>query len=300
VGDDVDSAAAALGAGQILVLENSRFEPGETANDTALAHRLASIADIYVNDAFGAAHRAHASIAGIATFFKIKAAGLLLQKELDYLSPILSNPNQPFVAILGGAKVSDKIGVIRNLLPKVQALLIGGGMAYTFLRAKGLEVGRSLVEQDKIALAGDLLKEAVAHGVEVFLPVDHVTGDAEKSHPKTCQAQIPADRMGLDIGPKSVEIFSAEIRKAKLVLWNGPVGLFEIPPYDQGSRALAKTLAESHPRVQSIIAGGDTVAAVTAAGVEAKIAHLSTGGGATLEFLEGRELPGIKALEDDQ
>jgi phosphoglycerate kinase len=261
---------------------------------------LASLGDIYVNDAFGAAHRAHASIAGIAAFLKIKAAGLLLQKELDYLSPILSNPDQPFVTILGGAKVSDKIGVTRNLLPKVHALLIGGGMAYTFLRAKGLEVGRSLVEQDKIAVAADLLREAVTHGVDVFLPVDHVTGDAEKSHPETCQAQIPADRMGLDIGQKSVEIFSAEIRKAKLVLWNGPVGLFEIPPYDQGSRALAKTLAENHPRVQSIIAGGDTVAAVTAVGVEAKITHLSTGGGATLEFLEGRELPGVKALEDDQ
>jgi phosphoglycerate kinase len=287
-------------ANRIVLLENLRFHKEEEKNDPGFSHALASLGDIYVNDAFGAAHRAHASIAGIAAFLKIKAAGLLLQKELDYLSPILSNPDQPFVTILGGAKVSDKIGVTRNLLPKVRALLIGGGMAYTFLRAKGLEVGRSLVEQDKIALAADLLREAVTHGVDVFLPVDHVTGDAEKSHPETCQAQIPADRMGLDIGPKSVEIFSAEIRRAKLVLWNGPVGLFEIPPYDQGSRALAKTLAENHPRVQSIIAGGDTVAAVTAAGVEAKITHMSTGGGATLEFLEGRELPGVKALEDDQ
>jgi phosphoglycerate kinase len=287
-------------ANRIVLLENLRFHKEEEKNDPGFSQALASLGDIYVNDAFGAAHRAHASIAGIAAFLKIKAAGLLLQKELDYLSPILSNPDQPFVTILGGAKVSDKIGVTRNLLPKVRALLIGGGMAYTFLRAKGLEVGRSLVEQDKIVLAGDLLKEAVAHGVGVFLPVDHVTGDAEKSHPETYQAQIPADRMGLDIGPKSVEIFSAEIRKAKLVLWNGPVGLFEIPPYDQGSRALAKTLAENHPRVQSIIAGGDTVAAVTAVGVEAKITHMSTGGGATLEFLEGRELPGVKALEDDQ
>jgi phosphoglycerate kinase len=287
-------------ANRIVLLENLRFHKEEEKNDPGFSHALASLGDIYVNDAFGAAHRAHASIAGIAAFLKIKAAGLLLQKELDYLSPILSNPDQPFVTILGGAKVSDKIGVTRNLLPKVRALLIGGGMAYTFLRAKGLEVGRSLVEQDKIALAADLLREAVTRGVDVFLPVDHVTGDAEKSHPETCQAQIPADRMGLDIGPKSVEIFSAEIRKAKLVLWNGPVGLFEIPPYDQGSRALAKTLAENHPRVQSIIAGGDTVAAVTAVGVEAKITHMSTGGGATLEFLEGRELPGVKALEDDQ
>jgi phosphoglycerate kinase len=253
-----------------------------------------------VNDAFGAAHRSHASIAGIAAFFKDKAAGLLLQKELDYLTPILTNPGKPFVTILGGAKVSDKIGVIKNLLPKVNALLVGGGMAYTFLSSEGLQIGRSLVEQDKIRLAGEILKEAAAHGVNALLPVDHVTGDADKKNPETFQGQIPAERIGLDIGPKTAELFADEIRRAKTVLWNGPVGLLELPPYDQGSRTLAKTLAENHPRVISIIAGGDTVAAVTAAGVEAKITHLSTGGGATLEFLEGRELPGIKALEDGQ
>jgi phosphoglycerate kinase len=285
---------------RIVLLENLRFHKEEEKNDRSFSQALASLANVYVNDAFGAAHRAHASIAGIAAFFKDKAAGLLLQKELDYLTPILSNPEKPFVTILGGAKVSDKIGVIKNLLPKVNALLIGGGMSYTFLSAKGIQIGRSLVEQDKIELAGEILKEAAALGVNVLLPVDHLTGDAEKKNPQTYEGQIPAERMGLDIGPKTVELFADEIRRAKTVLWNGPVGLFEIPPYDQGSRTLAKTLAENHPRVISIIAGGDTVAAVIASRVEAKITHLSTGGGATLEFLEGKELPGIKALEDDQ
>jgi phosphoglycerate kinase len=285
---------------RIVLLENLRFHKEEEKNDRSFSQALASLANVYVNDAFGAAHRAHASITGIAAFFKDKAAGLLLQKELDYLTPILSNPEKPFVTILGGAKVSDKIGVIKNLLPKVNALLIGGGMSYTFLSAKGIQIGRSLVEQDRVELAGEILKEAAALGVNVLLPVDHLTGDAEKKNPQTYEGQIPAERMGLDIGPKTVELFADEIRRAKTVLWNGPVGLFEIPPYDQGSRTLAKTLAENHPRVISIIAGGDTVAAVIASGVEAKITHLSTGGGATLEFLEGKELPGIKALEDDQ
>ena len=284
---------------RIVLLENLRFHKEEEKNDRAFSQALASLADVYVDDAFGAAHRAHASISGMVEFFKLKAAGLLMQKELDYLSPILANPETPFVTIMGGAKVSDKIGVIRNLLPKVNALLIGGGMAYTFLKAQGLEVGRSLVEQDKITVAAAIIKDAGLHGVQIFLPVDHVTGDAEKKNPTTCEKRIPAERMGLDIGPKTAQIFADEIRKARTVLWNGPVGLFEVPPYDQGSRTLATTLAENHGRVISIIAGGDTVAAVNAAGVEEKITHLSTGGGATLEFLEGKELPGIKALEDN-
>ena len=254
-------------ANRIILLENLRFHKEEETNDSRFSQALASLADVYVNDAFGAAHRAHASIAGMAAFFKLKAAGLLLQKELDYLAPILINPEKPFLMILGGAKVSDKIGVIRNLLRKVDALLVGGGMAYTFLRAKGVQVGRSLVEQEKIALAGDLLKEAADHGVEVLLPVDHVTGDAEKKNPQTYEGQIPSERIGLDIGPKTAEIFADEIRKAKIVLWNGPVGLFELPPYDRGSRTLAETLAKN-PRIVSIIAGGDTVAAVTASGLE--------------------------------
>ena len=284
---------------RIVLLENLRFHKEEEKNDRAFSQALASLADVYVDDAFGAAHRAHASISGMVEFFKLKAAGLLMQKELDYLSPILANPAKPFVTIMGGAKVSDKIGVIRNLLPKVNALLIGGGMAYTFLKAQGLEVGRSLVEQDKISVAAAIIKDAGRHGVQIFLPVDHVTGDAEKKNPTTGEKLIPAERMGLDIGPKTAQIFADEIRKARMVLWNGPVGLFEVPPYDQGSRTLATTLAENHGRIVSIIAGGDTVAAVNAAGVEEKITHLSTGGGATLEFLEGKELPGIKALEDN-
>ncbi|HEX2928829.1 MAG TPA: phosphoglycerate kinase [Candidatus Binatia bacterium] len=283
---------------RIVLLENLRFHKEEEENDRAFARALASLADVYVNDAFGAAHRAHASISGMAQFFTLKAAGLLMQKELDYLSPILANPEKPFLTVLGGAKVSDKIGVIRNLLPKVNALLIGGGMAYTFLKVQGVEVGRSLIERDKLGIAAEIMKEAASHQVPLFLPVDHVTGDAEKKNPATCGNAIPIDRMGLDIGLKTVQIFTDEIRKAKMILWNGPVGLFEVPPYDRGSQALAKTLADNHPRIVSIIAGGDTVAAVSAAGVEEKISHLSTGGGATLEFLEGKELPGIKALDE--
>ncbi len=283
-----------------VLLENLRFHKEEEKNDPAFSRALASLADAYVNDAFGAAHRAHASIAGMTAFFAEKAAGLLLQKELDYLSPILTNPEKPFVTILGGAKVSDKIGVIKNLLPKIDALLIGGGMAYTFLKAQGIEVGKSLMEEDKVGLAGDLLKEAASRGVRVLLPIDHVTGDAERKHPVTCAEAIPAERMGLDVGPQTASLFANEIGKAKLVLWNGPVGLFEVPPYDRGSRALASALADHYPDIVSIIAGGDTVAAVTAAGMETKISHLSTGGGATLEFLEGKELPGIKALEITQ
>lgn len=282
---------------RIVLLENLRFHKEEEKNDPGFSKALAALADIYVDDAFGAAHRAHASIAGMAAFFTDKAAGLLMQRELDYLTPILGDPKKPFVTILGGAKVSDKIGVIKNLLPKVDALLIGGGMAYTLLKAQGIEIGKSLVEEDRVNLAGDLLQEAARRGVRLLLPIDHVTGDVEKRAPQTCNGGIPAERVGLDIGPATTDLFAHEIRKAKTVLWNGPVGLFEVSPYDQGSRALAEALAENYPRLVSIIAGGDTVAAVSAAGVGDKISHLSTGGGATLEFLEGKELPGIKALE---
>jgi len=296
IGADVERLAREP-SHRILLLENLRFHREEEKNDPAFSQSLAAFADVYVDDAFGAAHRAHASIAGMAALFKEKAAGLLLQKELDYLSRVLSKPESPFVTILGGAKVSDKIGVIRNLLPKVNTLLIGGGMAYTFLKAKGVDIGRSLIESDKIALAEALMKEAAERDISLLLPLDHVTGDTDKKNPVVGTTQIPPDRIGLDIGPQTVVRFVDEIRKAKMVLWNGPVGLFEIEPYSQGSRALAQALAENHSRLVSIIAGGDTVAAVTAAGVAGKITHLSTGGGATLEFLEGRELPGIKALE---
>ena len=284
---------------RIILLENLRFHKEEEANDPAFSKALAALAEVYVDDAFGAAHRAHASIVGMAAYFKDKGAGLLMQKELDYLLRVLTNPDKPFVTILGGAKVSDKIGVIRNLLPKVNALLIGGGMAYTFLKAQGVEIGKSLVENDKLQLALELLQEGATRHVAILLPVDHVTGDANKENPTTSDGMIPTDRLGLDIGPKTASLFSNEIRKAKMVLWNGPVGLFEVPPYDAGSRSLARTLADVGSSCVSIIAGGDTVAAVTAAGVGDALGHLSTGGGATLEFLEGKQLPGIKALEEN-
>ena len=283
---------------RVVLLENLRFHKEEEKNDTAFSKALASLADVYVDDAFGAAHRAHASIVGMAAFFKQKAAGLLLHKELDYLSRLLSTSEKPFVTILGGAKVSDKIGVIRNLLPKVNTLLIGGGMAYTFLRAKGIDIGKSLVEADKVSLAKELLAQAAEQGVSTLLPVDHLTGDSERKNPTVCIGNIPADRMGLDIGPQTVAQFSQELKQARMVLWNGPVGLFEVEPYSKGSQALAQTLAAGYPNLVSVIAGGDTVAAITAAGVATRITHLSTGGGATLEFLEGKELPGIKALEE--
>jgi phosphoglycerate kinase len=233
----------------------------------------------------------------MAAFFEVKAAGLLLQRELDYLSRILMGPEKPFIAILGGAKVSDKIGVIKNLLPKLDALLVGGGMAYTFLKANGINIGRSLIEQDNIAVAKELLAEAITNGVKVLLPTDHLIGDENKENSSTSDVNIPDGRLGLDIGPRTTNRFIEEIGKSKTVLWNGPVGLFEVAPFDQGSKTLAQALAAHRSDIVSIVAGGDTVAAVTAAGVADHITHLSTGGGATLEFLEGRELPGIKALE---
>ena len=282
---------------RIVLLENLRFHPEEENNDAIFSRALAALADVYVNDAFGAAHRAHASTAGMAAFFEIKAAGLLLQRELDYLSRVVTGPEKPFIAILGGAKVSDKIGVIKNLLPKLDALLVGGGMAYTFLKANGINIGRSLIEQDKISVAKELMTDAVKHRVKVLLPTDHLTGDENKENSSTSDVNISEGRIGLDIGPRTIDRFIEEIGRSKMVLWNGPVGLFEVEPFDQGSKALAQALAAHRSDIVSIVAGGDTVAAVTAAGVADHITHLSTGGGATLEFLEGRELPGIRALE---
>ena len=297
VGSEVEELARDPNS-RIILLENLRFHPEEEKNEATFSRALASLASVYVNDAFGAAHRSHASTAGMAAFFKVKAAGLLLQRELDYLSRVLMNPEKPFVAVLGGAKVSDKIGVIENLLPKIDALLVGGGMAYTFLKANGVAIGRSLIERDKISVAKELMTQAITHGVEVLLPIDHLTGDEKKQNPSTSEINIPEGRIGLDIGPRTTRQFIEKIGKSKMVLWNGPVGLFEVEPFDKGSKALARALAAHQSNIVSIIAGGDTVAAVTAAGVADRITHLSTGGGATLEFLEGRELPGIKALEE--
>ena len=280
---------------RVILLENLRFHKEEESNDPIFSLALASLADVYVSDAFGAAHRAHASISGMVKFFREKGAGLLLQNELDYLGRIVSNPERPLVILLGGAKVSDKIGVIKNLMPKVDCLLIGGGMAYTFLKAKGVAVGRSLVEEGRIELARELIARADKLGIALLLPTDHIAAETNKGTPITTETNIPRDLIGLDIGPKTRSRFIQEIRRAKMVLWNGPVGLFEEERFSDGTRSIAQALAVGD--AVSIVAGGDTVAAVTQAGVQDRITHLSTGGGATLEFLEGRTLPGIEALE---
>ncbi len=281
---------------KVILLENLRFHKEEEANDPAFSQALASLADVYVNDAFGVAHRAHASISGMAKFFREKGAGLLLQKELDYLGRILSSPERPFIALLGGAKVSDKIGVLKNLISKMDCLLIGGGMAYTFLKAKGIAVGKSLIEEERIPLARELISRAESLGIPLFLPIDHIAAEEIKKKPITIDGGIPATYMGLDIGPQTITRFSQEIRKARMILWNGPVGLFEEKKFSRGTKSIAQALAGQN--AISVVAGGDTVAAVMQAGVEDKITHLSTGGGATLEFLEGKILPGIQALEE--
>ena len=299
VGDGVAKLVRELKDGQVVMLENLRFHKEEEANDEAFARELASFADVYVNDAFGTAHRAHASTAGMVPFVKERAAGFLMRKELEYLGRILRNPEKPYVAILGGAKVSDKIKVIENLLPKVQAMLIGGAMAYTFLKAQGVEVGKSRVEQDKLALATKLMDAASRLGAEMVLPMDHVAGTepTDKAEVREVpERAIPADLMGLDIGPKTRDHYRQHIRGAKTVLWNGPMGLFEVGKFAAGTRAVAEAMAENREAV-TVVGGGDSAAAVNEMGLGAKMKHVSTGGGASLEFLEGKELPGIKALE---
>jgi phosphoglycerate kinase len=299
VGDAVKKQVKELKEGQILVLENLRFHKEEEANDEAFARELASLADVYVNDAFGTAHRAHASTAGMVPFVKEKAAGLLMKKEIEYLGRVLKSPEKPFVAILGGAKVSDKIKVIENLLPKVDALLIGGAMAYTFLKVQGAEVGKSRVEEDKLPLATKILEAAQRLKTSIVLPVDHVVGNepSEKSgKQETPDRNIPADMMGLDIGPKTRAQFTQHIRNAKTVVWNGPMGLFEVDKFAEGTRVVAEAMANNRGAV-TVIGGGDSAAAVQQMGYADKLSHVSTGGGASLEFLEGIQLPGIKALE---
>jgi len=280
-------------------LENLRFHAEEEANDPEFARHLAKLCDYYVNDAFGSAHRAHASTEGITHFVEKNAAGLLMEKELEYLGKALSHPQKPFVAILGGAKVSDKIGVIHHLMSKVDSLIIGGGMAYTFLKAQGHEIGKSLLEADKLDLAKQTLAEAKAKHVKLLLPVDHVVADkvaADARIQKIGEGQaIPADMMALDIGPKSVELFSNEIGTARTIIWNGPMGVFEIEAFAKGTKKIANAVADNGAAT-SIVGGGDSVAAVKAAGIADKISHISTGGGASLEFLEGKKLPGVEAL----
>jgi phosphoglycerate kinase len=299
VGLQAEEMAGNLERGQTLLLENVRFHAEEEKNDEAFSKALAKLADYYVNDAFGSAHRAHASTVGITRFVEKAAAGLLMEKELEYLGKALHDPAKPFVAILGGAKVSDKIGVIQNLLDKVDALIVGGGMAYTFLKAQGQEIGKSLLEADKLDLAKEMLAKAKAKGVHFLLPVDHVVADKLDASAKTRNVgvgeAIPADMMALDIGPKSVEKFATEIARARTIVWNGPMGVFEIPQFAKGTTAIAHAVTDD-AGATSIVGGGDSVSAVKQAGVADKITHISTGGGASLEFLEGKELPGVVAL----
>lgn len=301
VGLAAEEMANNLERGQTLLLENLRFHAEEEANDEKFSRKLAALADVYVNDAFGTAHRAHASTVGITRFVDKAAAGLLMQKELEYLGKVTSNPEKPFLAIIGGAKVSDKIDVLRNLLSKVDALLIGGAMAYTFLKAQGLQAGKSLVEEDKLDLAKELSQEAARKNVRMLLPVDHVIAQKmdTSSHTQIVRADqgIPADQMGLDIGPQTIAAFSKEVAGAKTILWNGPMGVFEVAPFANGTVKIAQAIA-SNRSATSIVGGGDSVAAVKQAGVADKITHISTGGGASLEFLEGKKLPGVEALTD--
>ena len=299
IGPDVEKAIAALADGEVLLLENLRFYPGEEANDPEFCRQLARLGDVYVNDAFGTAHRAHASTEGVARLLQPAAAGYLMEKELQYLGVALANPARPFVAVIGGAKVSDKIEVIENLLNKVDSLVIGGGMAYTFLKARGVSCGRSLLEADKVELAGHLLEQAKTRRVTLLLPEDHVTAAefSADSEPLVCgNDNFPAERMALDIGPRTVRTYAELLGKAATIVWNGPMGVFEFPAFSRGTFAVAEAIAESG--ALSIIGGGDSVAAVNQAGLEAKMTHISTGGGASLEFLEGKQLPGVVALTD--
>ena len=299
IGAAAEAAAAALSAGRVLMLENCRFHAGDEKNDEAMSRALAKLCDVFVNDAFGAAHRAHASTVGVTEFVPVSAAGFLMAKELEYLGRAMTNPNRPFVAILGGAKVSDKIGVLKNLVTRVDVLLVGGGMAYTFLKAQGMEIGGSLLEADKLDVAREVLAAARAKGVTFVLPMDHVIAQKVAADAETRTAEstaIPAGWMGLDIGPKAREAFAKIIQGAKTVIWNGPMGVFELAPFSQGTVAIARAIAASG--ATSIVGGGDSVAAVAQAGVTDKMSHISTGGGASLEFLEGIELPGVAALTE--
>jgi phosphoglycerate kinase len=298
IGPDARERVAALGPGGFLLLENVRFHPEEEKNDPEFARELASFGEVFVNDAFGAAHRAHASTAGVAAYLPA-VAGLLMERELNALGQVLEDPERPLAAVIGGAKVSSKIAVLEHLLPRVNALIIGGGMACTFLKAKGLEIGRSLVEEDRLGTARELIAAAQRQGVELLLPVDGVCVDRIDDPTETVTVpadRIPANLMKVDIGPKTVQEFGATIAKAKTILWNGPMGIFERPAYAAGTRAIAEAVAASG--ATTIVGGGDTVAAIEQFSDPERFTHVSTGGGASLEFLEGRTLPGVAALQD--
>lgn len=298
-GDSVKSEIDSMNEGDVLLLENVRFYPGEEKNDPELAKAFAELADVYVNDAFGAAHRAHASTEGIAKYIPA-VSGFLMEKELDVLGKALSNPERPFTAIIGGAKVKDKIGVIDNLLEKVDNLIIGGGLAYTFVKAQGHEIGKSLLEEDKIELAKSFMEKAKTKGVNLYIPVDAIVADdfsADANTKVVAIEEIPADWEALDIGPKTAETYRDVIQKSKLVIWNGPMGVFEIDKFAQGTKAVAQALADAND-TYSVIGGGDSAAAVEKFGLAEKMSHISTGGGASLEFMEGKQLPGVVALND--
>jgi phosphoglycerate kinase len=301
VGEIASELAGNLESGQVLLLENLRFHPAEEANDPAFSKQLAGLAELYVNDAFGSAHRAHASTEGITHFLKPAAAGLLMEKELTYLGKALESPEKPFVAIIGGSKISGKIDVIDNLLDKVDTLVIVGGMAYTFQRALGVTTGKSLVEEDKIDIAKEALAKAKKNGVKLLLPVDNILADSfapdAKTQPWESSKNFPADWQGLDIGPKTIALITEVVSEAKTILWNGPAGVFEFPAFAIGTNAIADAVAANLAAI-SIIGGGDSVSAINQAGVADKITHISTGGGASLEFLEGKKLPGVEALTE--
>ena len=298
IGPEVKKVVSGIKDGEVVLLENLRFHAEETKNDTGFAKELASLGEVYVNDAFGTAHRAHASTEGVTKFLKVAVAGFLLGKEIEYFEKALSDPPKPFVAILGGAKVSDKIMVIENLLDKVNALLIGGGMAYTFIKAEGKEIGNSKLEPDKLDIARSLKEKARRKGVKMLLPVDHLIADKidRDSSTRVVDETIPQNWMGVDIGPKTVDEFKKELRNAKIVIWNGPLGIFEISKFARGTEDIARFVAGL--KAITIIGGGDTASAISKFGLEGSMSHISTGGGASLEYMEGKRLPGIAALND--
>lgn len=299
VGENAKAAVAKMNEGDVVLLENTRCRKEETKNVETFSKELASLADVFVNDAFGTAHRAHCSTVGVTEFVPVSACGYLIQKELKFLGETVNSPVRPFVAILGGAKVSDKIAVINNLLDKVNTLIIGGGMAYTFLKAQGYEIGTSLVEVDRVEYAKEMIDKAAAKGVNLLLPVDNIVADkfsADATPVVTEDQNIPEGHMGLDIGPKTAAIYADAVREAKTVIWNGPMGVFEFENFAKGTVEVAKAMAESD--ATTVIGGGDSAAAVNILGFGDKMTHISTGGGASLEFLEGKELPGIVALND--
>lgn len=300
VGPNAKAAVAAMKDGDVVLLQNTRFRKEETKNEDNFSQELASLADVYVNDAFGSSHRAHCSTVGVTKYVKESAVGYLMEKEINYLGNAVNNPVRPFVAILGGAKVSDKINVINNLLDKVDTLIIGGGMAYTFFKAQGYEIGKSILEEDKMDYALDMIKKAEEKGVKFLLPVDTVVAKefgSGKPHHTVSSHEIPADEEGFDIGEETRKLYADAVKDAKTVVWNGPMGVFEIPEYAEGTKAVAQALADLTDAT-TIIGGGDSAAAVNQMGFGDKMSHISTGGGASLEFLEGKKLPGVEAVQD--